>query len=58
MQLCESWWGAGGALEAAEKVGNSGEIFEKRSSGAEARANFAESVRGLKPPPPSELRGG
>jgi len=35
------------------KVGNSGELGEEHPSGAEARADFAGLMRGLKPPPPS-----
>jgi hypothetical protein len=39
--------------EAAEKLENSAEMDEKRSSGAEARIDFVGFMRGLKPPPPS-----
>jgi hypothetical protein len=42
-----------GAEEAAEKLGLSGEIDEKRTSGAKARIDSADVMRGLKPPPPS-----
>jgi NodT family efflux transporter outer membrane factor (OMF) lipoprotein len=42
-----------GALQAAEKLGLSGKIGEKRTSGAKARIDSADVMRGLKPPPPS-----
>ncbi len=40
--------------QAAEKLGVSGEIGGKHSSGAKARADSVGFIRGLKPPPPSE----
>jgi hypothetical protein len=42
-----------GAKEAAEKLGISCEIGEKRPSGAKARVDPVGFMRGLKPPPPS-----
>jgi hypothetical protein len=42
--------------QAAEKVATSGEMGQKHSSGAEAHADSVGLLRGLKPPPPSELR--
>ena len=42
-----------GAKQAAEKLEISSEI--ECPSGAKARANFAGFMRGLKPPPPSEI---
>ena len=41
--------------QAAEKLGISGENGEEHPSGAKARIDSAGFMRGLKPPPPSEL---
>ena len=47
-------WGiASGAKQAAEKFGCWIKSGEEYSTGAEARADFAGFMRGLKPPPPS-----
>ena len=41
-------------VEAAEKLGDSGEIGGKHPSGAKAHVDSVGHMRGLKPPPPSE----